>query len=218
MKISPSLMGINLLNLEDDIRFFNEKADFLHVDIMDGHFVKNITMGPSLIAQIRPITTLPIEAHLMMTDPEILIEPCVDAGADYITLHIEAINGSALRLVDKIRELGKRPGLAINPETPLCNFDMLLEYVDLVNFMTIDPGFAGTRFVPAVLEKVRQTVDLRSRQSLEFLVQIDGSVGPTTYDQVKEAGADIVIAGQPTLFSLDESIPVAWDQMMAFVV
>lgn len=218
MKISPSLMGINLLTLEEDIRFFDRHADLLHVDIMDGHFVKNITMGPSLIAQVRPITKLPIEAHLMMTDPEMLIDQCVEAGADFITLHIEAVNGSAIRLIDKIRSMGKKAGIAVNPETPLANLEMILEYVDLVNFMTIDPGFAGTRFIPAVLEKVQATRDIRVRDSGDFLIQVDGSVGPETYTQVKEAGADIIIAGQPTLFSLADTVPDAWKEMLEFVV
>lgn len=218
MKVSPSLLSLNFLQLETGIRFFDQHSDMLHVDIMDGHFVKNITLAPLLIQQIRHLTTLPIEAHLMMTDPEVLIENCAEAGADYITVHVEAVNGSAVRIIDLIRDkYGRNPGIAVNPETPLCAYDMLLEYVDLVNFMTIDPGFPGTRFVSPVLDKIRDTDALRAKKHLSFLIQVDGSVGPKNYQAVKESGADVIVAGEPTLFQLDAHLPTAWEKMEAFV-
>lgn len=211
-------MSIDLLKLEEGIRFFDSHADLLHVDVMDGHFVKNITMSPLVIRQIRPLTTLPIEAHLMMTDPEILLESCAQAGADYITIHPEATTSSTVRLVDKIRDVyGKKPGISVNPETPLSMFEVVLPYVDLVNFMAIDPGFPGTRFIPTVLDKIRATVELREREDLSFLTQVDGSVGPTNYEMVKASGVDIIIGGEPTLYNLDPDLPTAWNKMMEYV-
>ena len=218
MRVAPSVMNMNLLKLEEGVRFFDTRAELLHFDIMDGHFVKNITLSPLLLRHIRPITTLPIEAHLMMTDPEVLLESCANAGADYITIHVEATTGSTVRLIDKIRDTyGKKPGIAVNPETPLSNYDMLLEYVDLVNFMTIDPGFPGTRFIHKVLDKIKATVELREREGFQFLTQVDGSVGPKNYDLVKASGVDVIIAGDPTLFNLDPDLPTAWEQMMRYM-
>jgi len=218
VKVAPSIMSINLLKLEEGIRFFDKHADLLHVDIMDGHFVKNITMSPLVIRQIRPLTTLPIEAHLMMTDPEVLIESCASAGADYITIHPEATTSSTIRLIDKIRDVyGKKPGISVNPETPLSAFEIALDYVDIVNFMAIDPGFPGTRFIPKVLDKIKATIEIRERDGLDFLTQVDGSVGPTNYEIVKASGVDIIIGGEPTLYNLDPDLPTAWEKMRAYV-
>ena len=218
MKYSPSLMSMDLLKLEEGIRFFDSNAHMLHVDIMDGHFVKNITMSPLFIKQIRALTTLPIEAHLMMTDPEVLIESCVDAGADYITIHVEATNGSAIRIIDMIQQkYGKKAGIAVNPETPLADFEILLEYVDLINFMAIDPGFPGTRFVSKVLDKVSATNRIRAENNYSYEIQIDGSIGPDNYRDVAASGPDYIIAGEPTLYNLDPALSQAWEKMLVYM-
>jgi len=218
MKIAPSLMSLGLLRLEEGIRLFNEKADLIHVDIMDGHFVKNITLSPLFIRDIREITQIPIEAHLMLTDPEILLEACVDAGADIVTMHAEVLNGSAIRLMHKVREtFGSKVGLAVNPETPFGNIELMLPYVDLVTFMTIDPGFAGTKYIPAVLSKVVKAVEFREKQELSFEIQVDGSIGEDNYAEVVASGADIIVAGEPTLFNLDKNLERAWEKMVSFM-
>lgn len=218
MKIAPSLMSLGLLRLEEGIRFFNRRADLIHVDIMDGHFVKNITLSPLFIRDIREITQIPIEAHLMLTDPEILLEACVDAGADIVTMHAEAVNGSAVRLMQKIHDtFGRKVGLAVNPETPFGNIEFMLPYVDMVTFMTIDPGFAGTKYIPAVLSKVERAVDFRAEHGLSFEIQVDGSIGEDNYAEVAASGADIIVAGEPTLFNLDQNLERAWEKMLSFV-
>lgn len=170
-------------------------ADWVHVDVMDGHFVPNLTIGPPVVKALRRETTLPLDVHLMIERPELLIPAFVDAGADYLTVHVEACV-HLHRTIEQIRELGAKPGVTLNPGTSLSMLDEILPYVDLVLIMSVNPGFGGQRYIPTSTAKIaalREYFDERSLSGVE--IEVDGGVSPKNVSEIVEAGASVLVAG-----------------------
>lgn len=213
-KFSPSLMCMNLIKLEEQITFLNKKADFYHVDIMDGHYVKNITLSPYFISQIKDIATIPIDAHLMAEHPSDFIGMIAEAGANMISPHAEIINKEAFRIIDMIKSHGCKAGIVLNPATPLEYIKHYIHLLDKITILTVDPGFAGQRFIPEMLEKIRQAKELKCRNGYSYLIEIDGSCNKKTFKALKEAGAEVFILGSSGLFNNDPDISTAWEMMM----
>lgn len=195
IKIAPSLLSADFANLERDIKMIAKAgADLLHLDIMDAHFVPNLTVGPALIAAIRRTTKIPFDVHLMLDDPIDFIEPFAKAGADVISFHIEA-KSDPLKTIKKIKSLGVAAALAINPATPLKKIEPYLKYLDMVLVMSVVPGFAGQKFMAEVLPKIIRLKKIRDRNKLKYSIEVDGGLGPANSAIVKKAGANILAAG-----------------------
>jgi D-allulose-6-phosphate 3-epimerase len=174
-KFSPSLMCMDLSKFKEQVEVLNERANFYHVDIMDGHFVKNITLSPFFIQELKKISSLPIDAHLMVENPSDFIDMTIDAGADYISLHAETINGEAFRHINTIKNKGKKFGVVLNPETPLETIKHYIHHVDKLTIMTVDPGFAGQKFVSEMIDKIKEAKELKQKKGYKYLITIDGS-------------------------------------------
>jgi ribulose-phosphate 3-epimerase len=196
VKIAPSILSADFARLADGIGEAEAAgAEWIHVDVMDGHFVPNLTIGPPVVAAVRRVTRLPLDVHLMIAAPERLVDAFISAGADRITVHQEACV-HLHRTVEQIREGGALPGVALNPATPVGALDEILPYVDLVLVMTVNPGFGGQRYIPTSTEKVaavRRRLDDRSLWSVEL--EVDGGIAPGTAGDVVAAGATVLVAG-----------------------
>jgi len=191
MIIAPSVLNANFLNLEADIKATEKGgANWIHLDIMDGSFVPNISFGPGIAQQIRGCTELPLDCHLMINNPELHIEAFARAGVQYITVHAEATNHLD-RLLNRIKELGCKAGIAINPATPLAAITEVLDLADMVLIMSVNPGFGGQSLIPYCLEKVRS---LRSMKP-NLQIEIDGGINLETLPLAKEAGVNIFVIG-----------------------
>ena len=213
-KFSPSLMCMDLTRFREQIEAMNDKADFYHVDIMDGSYVKNITLSPFFIENLRKITRVPIDVHLMVNHPEDIIPLCIEAGADVISFHPETANNKIFRLLMQIKEAGKRCGVVLNPATPAEAIREYAHLLDKVTVMSVDPGFAGQPFIPQSLDKIRQLIALRERHGWHYLTEIDGSCNARTFKQVAASGVDVFIVGTSGLFSLAEDMNEAWACMV----
>jgi ribulose-phosphate 3-epimerase len=196
VKIAPSLLSADFARLADAVAEAEAGgADWIHVDVMDGHFVPNLTIGPPVVAAVRRCTRLPLDVHLMIEHPERLLEAFAGAGADVLTVHQETCP-HLHRTVERIRELGMRPGVAINPATPIEMLDEIAPYVDLILIMSVNPGFGGQKYIPSSTRKVA-----RMRQRLEALgldsveLEVDGGISPLTAPEVARAGATVLVAG-----------------------
>lgn len=211
---SPSLMCMNLIELKAQLLTLNEKADFLHVDIMDGHFVKNITLSPLFIEQIKPIAKIPIDAHLMVENPSDYIDVLKQSGADYITVHAETIKGFAFRIIERIKNLGLKVGIALNPATDINEIHYYINRVDKITVMTVDPGFAGQPFIPEMLEKIKKLKELKEKEGYNFLIEADGSCNAKTFKMLKEAGCEVFVLGTSGLFNNDANLEKAWEIML----
>jgi ribulose-phosphate 3-epimerase len=196
LKIAASILAADFAALARDVQEAEEGgADWIHVDVMDGHFVPNITIGPPVAAAVRRITTLPLDAHLMITSPERYLEAFADAGIDRLTVHVEACT-HLHRVVERIRELGMKPGVALNPGTPVSSLEEIAPYVDLVLIMTVNPGFGGQSFIPTSIAKIRSTRALLDRRGVSAVeLQVDGGVTPDTIAKVRRAGVSVAVAG-----------------------
>ena len=214
-QIAPSLMCMDLMKINEQLAFLESRIHYHHVDVMDGHFVPNLTLSPYFIEQIRPHTRVAVDAHLMTVTPGNFIKACPDAGADYISMHVETLSAVGYRNIKMIRDLGKKPGLVFNPETTLDSAKHYLNLVDKVTLMTVDPGFAGQPFIPEMLAKIEELVDVRKRRGLNFPIEIDGSCNTKTYERLLRAGSDVLVVGSSGLFGLDASLERAWDKMQA---
>jgi len=193
--LAPSILSADFANLEASLGFLSRnKADWAHVDVMDGHFVPNLTLGAPVVKALRKVSDLPFDVHLMVTNPEDHIDAFVDAGADYITFHIEACV-HAHRLACRIREAGKKAGISIVPSTPVSAIRELLPFVDLVLVMTVDPGFGGQSLIPSCLEKVRELKKLKRECDFSYIVSVDGGVNSETLPAVLESGVDVIVSG-----------------------
>lgn len=212
-QISPSLMCMNLMEIKQQLQVLNTRADFLHVDIMDGHYVKNITLSPFFIEQIRPHTPVAIDVHLMVEEPTNFIEAIAKAGADYICPHAETINKDAFRVINQIRALNKKVGVVLNPATPVSFIKHYIHHLDKITLMTVDPGYAGQPFIPEMLEKIAELKALKEQYSYKYLIEIDGSCNQKTYEILLNAGAEVLIVGTSGLFNLHENLETAWDLM-----
>ncbi|MCY8513145.1 D-allulose 6-phosphate 3-epimerase [Bacillus atrophaeus] len=212
-QFSPSLMCMDLTKFNEQISILNSRADMYHVDIMDGHFVKNITLSPFFISQLRMMTDLPIDAHLMVEKPEDFIDMTAESGADYISVHAETINRNAFRLIRKIKDYGAKVGIVLNPATPLDWISPYVHLIDKLTIMTVDPGFAGQPFIAEMTEKIRDAKKIRETNHYTYVIEVDGSCNEKTFRTLAEAGNDIFIIGNSGLFDLDENTEIAWDKM-----
>lgn len=193
LKIAPSLLSANLLNLEREIKNIEKAgADMLHLDIMDGHFVPNLTFGPELVKQIRKTTNLPLDTHLMVTNPAFFIPKFLESGVDYISFHIET-NSKYEKLLNAIKKSKVKAGVAINPETPLNTVKRVLDYIDYVLVMTVHPGFGGQEFIADCTPKIQELHKIVGKRKIE--IEVDGGINYQTAKLVKEAGANIIVAG-----------------------
>jgi ribulose-phosphate 3-epimerase len=206
VKIAPSILSADFARLADALKEAEAGgADWIHVDCMDGHFVPNLTIGPPVVKALRKETALPLDVHLMIEKPENLIEAFIGAGADYVTVHVEA-STHLHRTIERIRELGAKPGVSLNPATPLCAIEEILPYVDLVLVMSVNPGFGGQRYIPTSTGKVaalRQSLEERGLWGIE--IEVDGGVSAQTAPEVVEAGATALVAGA-AVFNSDASV------------
>ncbi len=193
--LAPSILSADFARLGEEINAVIEAgADVIHVDVMDGHFVPNITIGPPVVAAVRKICDLPLDVHLMIADADKYINHFVDAGADWITVHVEACT-HLHRTIGQIKKAGKKAGAVLNPATSLSTLDYILEDLDLVMLMSVNPGFGGQSFIPSTLDKARKLKQRIDRLGLPIGIEIDGGVAPDTIADISEAGVNIFVAG-----------------------
>jgi len=209
IKIAPSILSADFSKLAEDIKVV-EKAgcDLLHIDVMDGHFVPNITLGPPIIKSLKGKTTMPFDVHLMIENPDKYIRDFIDAGADIITVHSEACI-HLHRTIQNIKALGAKAAVSLNPATSLTDIEYVLEDLDMVLIMTVNPGFGGQSFIPNMLTKIKKLKKMIDEKNLNVDVQVDGGIGPNNIHLVTEAGANIIVAGSAIFNSKDIKATVA---------
>lgn len=195
MKIAPSILAADFTKLGEEIKEVEAAgADLIHIDVMDGHFVPNITMGPAVVEAIRSITELPLDVHLMIENPDQYIEAFAKAGADYITVHVEA-SPHLHRTLDEIKKQGIKSGVVLNPATPAESIKYVLDNIDMVLLMTVNPGFGGQSFIHSVLPKITEVRNMGLKHGVQFDIEVDGGINPETARLCKEAGATVLVAG-----------------------
>jgi ribulose-phosphate 3-epimerase len=200
--IAPSILTADFSNLAQQIRYLElGGADWIHCDVMDGRFVPNISFGPVVIKAIRKVTTLPIDAHLMILSPDAFLEEFTEAGVNSITVHQEAVI-HLNRTLTRIRELGIKAGVSIVPSTPVSSIVEVLEIVDLVLIMSVNPGFGGQKFIPNSIRRINELAELREKYKLNFLIEIDGGVETKNIQEISSAGCNVFVIGN-SIFSKD---------------
>lgn len=205
MKLAPSILSADFANLERDIRLVEDGgADYIHVDVMDGHFVPNITFGADTVAAIRSVTKLPLDCHLMVEYPENYIKNFAKAGADIITVHVES-TPHIHRVIQLIKKQGVKAGIAVNPGTPIESLIHVLDLVDLVLVMTVNPGYGGQSFIPETLKKIERANELKNKKGYSYEIEVDGGIAEGTAKQCKEAGASVFVAGS-YIYTADEPL------------
>ena len=195
IKIAPSILSANFAKLGQEVKAVEEAgAALIHIDVMDGHFVPNITMGPIVVEALRPVTQLPLDVHLMIENPDVYIEQFAKAGADYISVHVETCT-HLHRTLQLIRSFGVKSGVVLNPHTPISSIQHILEEVDFVLFMTVNPGFGGQKFIPSVINKIEALSKIIKEQNLAIEIEVDGGVTAETIVACAKAGATMFVAG-----------------------
>ncbi|MCP4633137.1 MAG: ribulose-phosphate 3-epimerase [candidate division Zixibacteria bacterium] len=193
--IAPSLLSCDFSRIADEVRAVEEAgADWLHIDVMDGHFVPNITIGPPVVEAIKKVATAPLDVHLMISEPDKYIQQFIDAGADYLSVHQEA-SEHLYRTVTQIKEFGGKPGISINPATPSESLLPVLNELSLILFMTVNPGFGGQAFIPEVMNKVGQIRKAIKSIDREILLSVDGGINQNTAQIAKDNGITVLVAG-----------------------
>ena len=203
IKIAPSILSADFSRLGEEVQAVDRAgADYIHVDVMDGHFVPNITIGPLVVDALRKVTDKPLDVHLMIENPDRYIADFASAGADIITVHQEAV-AHLHRSVELIKSLGKRAGVSLNPATPVESLDVILDELDLVLIMSVNPGFGGQAFIPSALDKIRALRQRITQRGLAAELQVDGGVKLDNIRDVVVAGADVLVAGS-AVFNTDD--------------
>ncbi len=213
IKIAPSILSADFARLRDEIQRIEHAADWLHVDVMDGHFVPNLTIGPPVVRAIKKYTDLPLDVHLMMTNPDEFIALFADSGANYLTVHVE-VCAHLHRTLSEIKKRGMKAGISLNPATSLALLDEVLGDVDMILIMTVNPGFGGQKFIPASLSKIQRLRQRLDAQQLSHVdIEVDGGISAANIHEVAEAGATVFVAGSAVFESPD---PAATIRQMKF--
>ncbi len=211
IKIAPSILSADLLKLEEQVKRIAEQgADMIHVDVMDGHFVPNLTFGPNMVAALKRITALPLDVHLMIEKPDLYVEQYARAGATILTVHQEACT-HLHRTIQAIHGLGLKAGVSLNPATSLSSVDNVMEDLDLILIMTVNPGFGGQKFIPQGLNKIAKAKKMIEKTGKDIFLEVDGGVNPETVEAIVKSGADVLVAGS-SIFS-QEDITVAFQTL-----
>ncbi len=193
-EVAPSILAADFSRLADEIRLVEKYSDRLHIDVMDGHFVPNLSMGPVVVSSLRPVTKLPLEVHLMVERPDEFIDAFIEAGADRLIFHAE-VSVDARALIGSIKERGCAAGLALNPETSFTGAEQGLDEIDLLLCMTVNPGFGGQGFLEGVLPKITDADRALTARGLSVDIEVDGGINPVTAARAKESGANVFVAG-----------------------
>ena len=208
-KIAPSILSADFSRLGDEVRAVDRAgADYIHIDVMDGHFVPNITIGPLVVEAVRKVTSLPLDVHLMIENPDLYIPGFAEAGSDIIVVHAEATH-HLHRTVQLIKSFGKKAGVSFNPATPLHQLDYLVDELDLVLLMTVNPGFGGQSFIEACLPKIHALRGILDKRGLETELEVDGGVKVENIGRISSAGADVFVAGSAVFGSADYGATIA---------
>jgi ribulose-phosphate 3-epimerase len=203
IKIAPSLLSADFLRLGEEIKAVEASgADMLHLDVMDGHFVPNLTIGPAIVESIRKATSLPLDVHLMIEKPDGFLDDFINAGAHYLTVHAEA-SVHLHRTIQYIKNKGVKAGVSLNPATPLCALDQILPDLDMVLLMSVNPGFGGQQFIPFLPDKIRSLKKIIRDRGLNVLIEVDGGVKPGNAADIAAAGADMMVMGSAYFSSGD---------------
>jgi D-allulose-6-phosphate 3-epimerase len=213
VKFSPSLMTMDLDDFKNQIEFLSDKVDSFHVDIMDGHFVPNLTLSPWFIEQVKKISNAPISSHLMVEDPSFWVDELIKVHSEYICFPAERANGIAFRLINKIHDAGLKAGVVLNPETQIDEINPYLDDLDKITIMTVDPGFAGEKFIQSSLQKIKDLRSIREDGGYHYLIEMDGSSNKKSFKRIFDAQPDIYIVGRSGLFGLSDDIETSWNMM-----
>jgi len=204
---------MDLSEFKKQINQLNNVTEHYHVDIMDGHYVKNMTLSPWFIENLLKVTDVPIEAHLMVENPEEYVDRLLEIGVDIISIHAEHLDGKAFKICETIQSKGARFGVVLNPETNISAIESYINKIDMITVMTVDPGFAGQKFISEMTEKISKLCEIRTSCDYNYIVQVDGACNKNTYEQIIGAGAEVLVLGSTGLFNLDEDILVAINKM-----
>lgn len=208
-KIAPSILAADFARLGEDVKNICDiGVDYLHIDIMDGSFVPNISFGSAVMKSLNEYSNAPYDVHLMIDNPDNLLEDFVTENTEFITVHQEACR-HLNRTVQHIHSLGVKAGVSINPATPVSALENILEYVDLVLVMSVNPGFGGQKFIPSALEKIAQLKEIREKKGYNYLIEVDGGAGVGNAEAIREAGCDIIVAGTAVLKAEDRVEAIA---------
>jgi len=203
IKISPSILSADFSRLAEEIKAAEKAgADLIHIDVMDGHFVPNITIGLPVVKSIKKVTSIPLDVHLMIEEPDRYIEDFAKAGSNIITVHVEA-DTHLHRTVHKIKEMGLKAGVSVNPATPLCNINFILHDVDMILIMSVNPGFGGQKFIPRTLEKIKTLRKMIDDKGYKIEIEVDGGITIDNASEVAKIGANILVMGNAFFSSTD---------------
>ncbi|MCC2640939.1 MAG: rpe [Nitrospira sp.] len=203
VRISPSILSADFARLAEEVSCVEQAgADWLHIDVMDGHFVPNLTVGPPIVEALRKVTTLPLDVHLMITHPDAFIGEFAEAGADYLTVHVETCP-HLHRTVQSIKERGVKAGVTLNPATPAIMLSEIVRDADLLLIMSVSPGFGGQQFIPSSLQKIAEVRAMIDRTNSQALLEVDGGVKPDNAADILAAGADVLVAGSAVFSTHD---------------
>ena len=207
--IAPSVLSADFSRIGADIDMITRAgADILHLDVMDGHFVPNITFGPKMVADIRKLTKLPLDVHLMISEPEKYVDEFVKSGADWVSVHFEA-SKHLNRLVQQIRDAGAKAGVVINPATPVNVLEEILPYIDFVLLMSVNPGFGGQKFIKTSVEKAKKLSEMIRKMELDVMIEMDGGIGPANIKMLSDAGVNVFVAGNAVFGATDPAAVIA---------